>query len=169
MEKIPPEKRSLTIEWKICRNPRFSPNPRIFGRAGLSISLSRAKFVEQADFDIRSAVARPKPRLIDEKQNFRSEIFVEIVFRCRKTKRPKSSETRFGKVSWRSEPCSSSYEKIFTSILRRELIPQPHINVDVHVKSWVQTPVASLANSEKEREAEQAEEIKASETKHEAT
>ena len=46
-----------------------------FGRTGLSISLSRAKFDEQADFDIRSAVARPKPRQMGEKQNFRSDFF----------------------------------------------------------------------------------------------
>ena len=40
VEKIPPEKRSPKIEGKFFRNPRFSPNPRIFGRTGLSISLS---------------------------------------------------------------------------------------------------------------------------------
>ena len=49
-----------------------------------------------------------------------------ILFRRRKIKCWESSEMRFGKVSWRSEPCSSSYEKKFTSILRQELNPQPH-------------------------------------------
>ena len=131
MEKNPPEKRSPTIERKFFRNPRVLLNPRIFGRTGFSVSLSRAKFDEQADFDIRWAVARPKPHQIGEKQNFRYETFAEKFFRRRKTKRPKSSETRFGKVSWRSEPCLSSYEKFFTSTRRRELNHMPHIDVDV--------------------------------------
>ena len=132
VEKNPPEKRSPTIDWKFFRNPRFSPNPIIFWCTALSISLSRAKFDEQADFDIRSAVARPKPCQIGKKQNFRSENFAEKFVRRRKTKRPKSSETRFGKVSQRSEPCSSSYEKISTSILRREIIPQTHMATETN-------------------------------------
>ena len=84
MEKIPPEKRSPTIESKFFRNPRFSPNPRIFGRTGLLISLSRPKLDEQVDFDTRSAVARPKPRPIGEKQNFWSKIFAEKFFSASK-------------------------------------------------------------------------------------
>ena len=91
------------------------------------VSSSRAKFDEEADFDVRSAVDLRKPHQIDENRKFRSKIFANFFFRRRTTKRPKSSETRFGKVSWRSEPCSSSYEKIFTSTRRRELNPQPHI------------------------------------------
>ena len=34
------------------------------------MSLSRAKFDEQADFEVRSAVALQNPRQIDEKRNF---------------------------------------------------------------------------------------------------
>ena len=47
----------------------------IFGRTDLRISVSEAKFDEEADFELRSVVAHPKPRQISEKQNFRSEIF----------------------------------------------------------------------------------------------
>ena len=46
-----------------------------FGRRDLRRSLSGAKFDAQNDFDVHFAVARPNPRQIDEKQNFRSEIF----------------------------------------------------------------------------------------------
>ena len=88
-------------------DPRISTNPKFFGRIDLSRSLSRAKFDEEADFEVRSAVARQKPRQISKKRNFRSEIFAEKKKnRRRKTKRRESSKTRFGKVSWRSERCS---------------------------------------------------------------
>ena len=49
----------------------------IFGRTDLRISLSGAKFDAEADFDVRFAAARPNPRQISEKRNFRSEIFAE--------------------------------------------------------------------------------------------
>ena len=52
----------------------------IFGRTDLRISLSRAKFDAEADFDVRSAVEPRKPHQIGEKQNFRSENFVENFF-----------------------------------------------------------------------------------------
>ena len=52
----------------------------IFGRTDLSISVSRAKFDGEADFEVRSAVARQKPRQIGEKQNFRSEFFADNFF-----------------------------------------------------------------------------------------
>ena len=41
----------------------------IFGRTDLRISLSRAKFDAEADFDVRSAVEPRKPHQIGEKQN----------------------------------------------------------------------------------------------------
>ena len=44
-------------------------------RTDLRISLSRAKFDVEADFDVRLAVGRPKPRLLGEKRNFRSKMF----------------------------------------------------------------------------------------------
>ena len=53
-------------------DPRISTNPKFFGRIDLSRSLSRAKFDEEADFEVRSAVARQNSHQIDEKPNFRS-------------------------------------------------------------------------------------------------
>ena len=52
----------------------------IFGRTDLRISVSKAKFDEEADFEVHSAVARQKPRQISEKQKFRSKSFVENLF-----------------------------------------------------------------------------------------
>ena len=52
----------------------------IFGRTDLRISLSRTKFDAEADFDVRLAVGRRKPRLLSEKPNFRSEKFAEQNF-----------------------------------------------------------------------------------------
>ena len=52
----------------------------IFGRTDLRTSVSEAKFDAQADFDVRLAVGRPKPRLLGEKRNFRSENFAENFF-----------------------------------------------------------------------------------------
>ena len=49
----------------------------IFGRTDLRISLSRAKFDEEADFEVRSAVAPQKSCEKSEKQNFWSELFAE--------------------------------------------------------------------------------------------
>ena len=69
----------------------------IFGRADLRISRSGAKFDEEADFDIRSAVGPPKPHQIDEKLTFRSENFVEKKIWRRKIEICKSSETRVPK------------------------------------------------------------------------
>ena len=76
-----------------------------FGRTDLRISLSRAKFDEQADFEVRSAVARQKPRQISEKQNFRSEIFADFFLRRRKMMlpRPKKKRSCFWKSGFRSQ------------------------------------------------------------------
>ena len=49
-------------------------------RTDLRISLSRAKFDVEADFDVRLAVGRPKPRLLGEKRNFRSKNFAKKIF-----------------------------------------------------------------------------------------
>ena len=100
-------------ETKICSDQNIL-KLRFFGRTDLRISLSRAKFDEEGDFEVRSAVALQNSHQISEKPKFRSEIFTVFVFFCRrKMKRLESSETRFGKVSRRSEPCSRSYEKFF--------------------------------------------------------
>ena len=45
----------------------------ILGCTQLRISVSRAKFDEEADFDVHSAVDPPKPHQIDEKTNFSIE------------------------------------------------------------------------------------------------
>ena len=66
VEIIPPEKQIPAIQVKFG-DLRFDPNSRFFGRTDLRISLSRAKFDVEADFDVRSAVARQKPRQISEK------------------------------------------------------------------------------------------------------
>ena len=85
--------------------PDHRPFLTIFGRTDLRISLSGAKFDPEADFDVRFAVARQNPRQIAKKQKFSSEIFApKNFFWRRKIKRPKSFETRSGKVSRRSEP-----------------------------------------------------------------
>ena len=56
----------------------------IFGRTDLRISLSGAKFDAEADFDVRLAVAPPKPDQIMEKLIFRSEKFAEKNFDAEK-------------------------------------------------------------------------------------
>ena len=59
----------------------------IFGRTDLRISLSGAKFDEEADFDVRSAVGPPKPHQIDENLIFRSENFAENNFSASKNRK----------------------------------------------------------------------------------
>ena len=49
---------------------RFDPNSRLFGRTDLWISLSRAKFDDEADFEIRLAVACQKTRQTKKKPKF---------------------------------------------------------------------------------------------------
>ena len=52
----------------------------ISGRTDLRIGASGAKFDAEDDFEVRLALAPPKPGQIDQKQNFRSNIFVENFF-----------------------------------------------------------------------------------------
>ncbi len=82
----------------------LSQNQKIFGRTDLRIGVSGAKFDAESDFEVRLAIAPQKPGQIDEKHSFRSNNFVEKKFWCRKMKRRESSETRFGKISGRTEP-----------------------------------------------------------------
>ena len=58
----------------------------IFGRTDLRISLSGAKFDEEADFDVHSAAGPPKPHQIDEKLIFQSENFADFFFGVEKSK-----------------------------------------------------------------------------------
>ena len=61
MEKTPPEKWTPVISGEFFfGDPKFSPNPRFFGRTDLWISLSRAKFDEEVDFEVRLGVALQK-------------------------------------------------------------------------------------------------------------
>ena len=87
------ERNSQLMAERIYAYEKFS-NLTIFGRTDLRISLSGAKFDEEADFDVRSAVGPPKPHQIDEKLIFRSENFAKTFFRPRKIESRKSSETR---------------------------------------------------------------------------
>ena len=57
--------------------PPSAASTFVFGRTDLRISLSKAKFDPEADFDVRFAVARQNPHQISKKRNFRSEIFAE--------------------------------------------------------------------------------------------
>ena len=52
----------------------------MFGRTDLRISLSGAKFDEEADFDVRSAVGPPTAHQIVENLIFRSENFADFFF-----------------------------------------------------------------------------------------
>ena len=63
-------------EKKVVRTAKI-PNPRFFGRTDLWISLSRAKFHEEADFEVRSAVTPQRRSQI----NAKSEILLKIFFR----------------------------------------------------------------------------------------
>ena len=76
-----------------CTEPRPSWEPsaavkiwssKIFGRTDLRISLSKAKFEEELDFDVCLAVEPRKPGLLGEKQNFWSKIFAETNFSASK-------------------------------------------------------------------------------------
>ena len=51
----------------------------IFDRSDRRTSVSEAKFDAQADFEVRSAVGRAKPRLLGEKRNFRSKKFAKKI------------------------------------------------------------------------------------------
>ena len=59
---------------------RISTNPKFFGRIDLSRSLSRAKFDEEADFEVRSAVDPPKQHQIGENRNFLFENLFDFFF-----------------------------------------------------------------------------------------
>ena len=79
-------------EYRTDRIERLDPSKKrffvMFGRTDLGISLSGAKFDAEADFDVRSAVAPPKPYQIDQKLIFRSEIFAETNFSAPKFQPP---------------------------------------------------------------------------------
>ena len=111
----------------------------IFGRTDLRISLSGAKFDEEADFDVRSAVGPPKPYQIDENLICQSKTFADFfrfaekkkkkTFWRRKIEVCKSSETCVAEVSRRSEP-SLRGERTFEVRRRR----RPSENAEVSLQ-----------------------------------
>ena len=79
-------------------NSRIRSNPRFFGRTDLRISLSRAKFDEEVDFEVYFAVALQHRRQISEKRNFRSKKFANLFFDVEQRKvqnRPKRALAKF--------------------------------------------------------------------------
>ena len=58
----------------------------IFDHTDLRISLSGAKFDEEADFDVRSAVGPPKPHQIDENLIFDPKVSRKFFFGVEKSK-----------------------------------------------------------------------------------
>ena len=75
----------------------------IFGCTEIIIGVSGAKLHEEADFDVQKWLAPQKPSQKCETQI--SEKKIRKKNRCQKMKCGESSETRFGKVSGRTEPC----------------------------------------------------------------
>ena len=80
VEKILLEKLTPASRVKLFRRSEVCIECDLFGRADLFISLSRAKFDEEVDLEVRLGVAPQKPRQISENQNFRSKIFVNFFF-----------------------------------------------------------------------------------------
>ena len=56
----------------------------ILGRTDLRISVSRAKFDAEADFEVRLPLDPPKPSENYEKQNFQRKFFVKHFFSASK-------------------------------------------------------------------------------------
>ena len=77
----------------------------MFGHTDLRKGVSGAKFDPKSDFEATFAVAPQKLDQNHEKLIFPSKNFANCCFRRRKMKCWESSETRFPKLSRRSEPC----------------------------------------------------------------
>ena len=75
----------------------------VWGRTYLRKCLPRAKFDEEADFDVRSAVGPPKPHQIDENLTFQSENFAIFFFAVEK-RNVGNRLKRVLQVSGQSEP-----------------------------------------------------------------
>ena len=86
-------------------------NPSFFGRTDLWIGLSGAKFDEEADFEVRSAVGAQKPRQISENRNFGSEIFADfLLFGVEKPNVRNRLKRVLAKFSKRPQRISSSFK-----------------------------------------------------------
>ena len=79
------KRNSQLMAERIYAYEKFS-NLTIFGRTDLRISVSGAKFDEEADFDVHSAVGFPKPHQINEKLIFQSKKFADFFFSVEKSK-----------------------------------------------------------------------------------
>lgn len=77
----------------------------IFGRADLRKGVSGAKFDAKSDFEVHFAVVPQKLHKNCEKLIFQAKLLLTIFLGCQKLKCWESSETRFPKVSHRSELC----------------------------------------------------------------
>ena len=77
----------------------------IFSRTNLGIGQSRAKNCEESAGNVRFNVAPQKPSKNVVKRAFETKTFRTKFFRRGKMKCWGSSETRFRKVSKRTEPC----------------------------------------------------------------
>ena len=73
------ERNSQLMAERICAHEKIEFD-NFFGRTDLRVNLSGTKFDEEADFDVRSAVAPQKSRKLNYKQNFRSEISAKKMF-----------------------------------------------------------------------------------------
>ena len=78
------------------------PFVMIFGRTDLRISLSRAKFDDDEDFEVQKFVDPPKHQISEKQMMFDPKCSPKKNVWRQKMKRWESSETRFCKV-WR--PC----------------------------------------------------------------
>ena len=116
----------LMAEYEFTRTKKY--NSTTVGCTDLRISLSRAKFHEEADLDVHSAVGPPKPHHIDENLTFRSENFVKKFFRRRTIESCKSSETRVAEVSRRSERCERCKRTFEVRRRRRPSEPRAGVN-----------------------------------------
>ena len=91
----------------------------IFGRTDLRKSLSRAKFDEESDFEVRLAVAPQKPRQIREKRNFETEKFRKFFSHVEKV------SALVEKVSARaktSKNFAKTREKVYSPVPRQRRI-----------------------------------------------
>ena len=88
-------------------------------RTDLQIWPSKAKNLEELDFDVRKSLAPRKSTENDEKPKKDSKNFPKKIFRRQKIEICKSSETRVAEVSRRSERSSRGERKIFCRATRR--------------------------------------------------
>ena len=86
----------------------------------LKIWPPEAKYIEESDFDAQKSLAPPKSVENNEKPKKKSDFFLKKNFRRQKIENCKSSETRFAKVSRRSEPCSRIFPQCLVSAMFSE-------------------------------------------------